>query len=251
MSEYRAMISSDWNECLAPCGPFDYIAFTYPHLSENLDVIFRGYTGNRINLEAAVQQVVALLPEPITAQQMDAYLKSAFRTYTGVAELLAWCRERRILFMINTTGAVGYFQRVLANRFLPRFPALSAYPDPCFSAESTDPDSVYDLLQVQDKGVNTEKVGRAFNIPPHRIAIMGDSGGDGPHFKWAAENGVFLVASMPKSSLRKYCKEAGFQPDYVFGKSYDEGEPIDRNLEMAYDFMALTSVFEDRLGAGQ
>lgn len=32
MARYRAMISSDWNECLAPCGPFDAIAFTYPDL---------------------------------------------------------------------------------------------------------------------------------------------------------------------------------------------------------------------------
>jgi hypothetical protein len=30
--KYKGMISSDWNECLAPCGPFDPIAFAYPEL---------------------------------------------------------------------------------------------------------------------------------------------------------------------------------------------------------------------------
>ncbi len=48
--QYRAIISSDWNECLSPCGPFDYIAFTFPELSPALDDIFQRYTSNRTTL---------------------------------------------------------------------------------------------------------------------------------------------------------------------------------------------------------
>lgn len=32
MARNRAMISSDWNQCLAPCGHFDAVAFTRPDL---------------------------------------------------------------------------------------------------------------------------------------------------------------------------------------------------------------------------
>ncbi len=38
---YRAILSSDWNECLAPCGPFDLIAFNYPEHQEALTAVFR------------------------------------------------------------------------------------------------------------------------------------------------------------------------------------------------------------------
>lgn len=40
-NRYRAMISADWNECLAPCGPFDAIAFAYPGLQSELTAVFR------------------------------------------------------------------------------------------------------------------------------------------------------------------------------------------------------------------
>ena len=110
--QYRAIVSSDWNECLAPSGPFDYIAFTFPELLPALDDIFQNYTGNRATLKDAMQQVSALLSRPVSQEQMDAYLDEAFRIYTGVTDLMEWCQSRKILFMLNTTGAVGYFQRV-------------------------------------------------------------------------------------------------------------------------------------------
>ena len=43
-SKYNGMVSSDWNECLAPCGPFDPISFAYPELEAGLSVIFGKYT---------------------------------------------------------------------------------------------------------------------------------------------------------------------------------------------------------------
>jgi len=27
--KYKALVSSDWNECLAPCGPLDPISLVY------------------------------------------------------------------------------------------------------------------------------------------------------------------------------------------------------------------------------
>jgi len=81
---YRALFSSDWNECLAPCGPFDVMAFHYPDLNDPLNVIFKQYTGNKISLGEAAEQIKQLLPSPITRDQMDAYLKAAFQRYTGV-----------------------------------------------------------------------------------------------------------------------------------------------------------------------
>ena len=47
-SRFKAIVSSDWNECLAPCGPFDSISFAYPELREALTGIFKQYTANTI-----------------------------------------------------------------------------------------------------------------------------------------------------------------------------------------------------------
>jgi len=245
--KYRAIISSDWNECLAPCGPFDYIGYSHPELVPALNEIFRQYTGNQISLEHAVQRVNALLPEPVSLGQMDAYLDSAFRTYKGVANLLEWCCSRQNFFMLTTTGAMGYFQRVFAKNLLPRLPAISAYPEPQFSREKTDPGIVFNLFQTTDKGRHTEVAARKLGVPMDRIVLIGDSGGDGPHFKWGAEKGVFLIASMQKPSLQRYCEKEGIQPDCHFGRSYAEGEPLDRAAEMTHDFMDLAPVIEKAL----
>jgi hypothetical protein len=101
-NRYRGMISSDWNECLAPCGPFDPIAFACPELEEELSGIFRLYTGNLISLSEATRRIGGLLPKPITERQMDAYLDASFITYRGVVDLVKWCKEHHVLFMINT-----------------------------------------------------------------------------------------------------------------------------------------------------
>ena len=249
MEKYQAIVSSDWNECLAPCGPFDYIAFTFPELKPVLDDTFKRYTGNRITLKEAMQQVTALLPQPVTREQMDAYLDEAFRMYAGVADLMQWCYSRQILFMLNTTGAVGYFQRAFFKSLLPSLPVISAYPEPHFPKEASDPEEVYPLFEITDKARHTEKVAHKVGVPLNHIVVMGDSGGDGPHFRWGAGNGAFLIASMPKPSLQRYCKKNGIRPDYFFGHAYSAGENTDHASEMGFDFMELAAVIEDAMGA--
>lgn len=245
MKKIRAIVSSDWNACLAPCRPFDYIAFTYPELKPDLDDIFKHYTGNRMPLRDAMQQVKALLPVPISAEQMDAYLDGAFQMYTGVADLMKWCLSRRVLFMINTTGAVGYFQRAVFKKLLPPLPVISAYPEPNFPDAAFAPDQVYPLFEIADKAKHTQEVARKLGVPLSRVIIMGDSGGDGPHFKWGAENNAFLIASMAKPSLQQYCKKEGIQPDCTFGHTYSQSDTPNHAAEMGYNFSGLTTVIHN------
>ena len=244
-NRYRAIVSSDWNECLAPCGPFDFIAFTFPELKPVLKEIFEGYTGNRITLTDAAQQVKTLLPEPVSAAQMDAYLDEAFHTYTGVSDLMEWCYSRKILFMINTTGAIGFFQRALFKNLIPSLAVISAFPEPHYPKKASDPEQIYPLFETTDKAKHTQAVAHRMGVPLNRIVIMGDSGGDGPHFKWGAENGAFLIASMAKPSLQQYCQKEGIQPDCFFGWTYSEGETAGHTSEMDYNFMDLSMVIKD------
>ena len=83
IKKYNAMVSSDWNGCLAPCGPFDFISFAYPRLKSELNAIFGQYTGNFISLGEAVGQIRELLPDPIALDQMDAYLDESFAPIRG------------------------------------------------------------------------------------------------------------------------------------------------------------------------
>jgi 2-hydroxy-3-keto-5-methylthiopentenyl-1-phosphate phosphatase len=247
-NRYRAIVSTDWNECLAPCGPFDYITFTYPELKPALNNIFKQYTGNHITLDDAMHQAGGFLPEPIRISQMDAYLEAAFQMYTGVANLIQWCQSRNILFMINTTGAAGYFQRALFKSLLPPLAVISAYPEPRYSKAATDPEQLRPLFETTDKPRHTEDVAHGLGVSLNRVIIIGDSGGDGPHFKWGRENGSLLIASMAKPSLQQYCLKEGIQPDSYFGYTYREGEDRDRAAEMHYDFMHLTERIEDVAG---
>ena len=245
--KYEAFVSSDWNECLAPCGPFDFISFNYPQFAGKLDTIFKQYTANRISLGEAARQIQQSLPASITRQQMDRYLEESFITYRGVRELIEWCHRRSILFMINTTGMIGYFQRVFAKNLLPEVPLLSAHPMVRYPKSDTDPARVYALLETTDKGKNTESAMRRYNIPADKIILMGDSGGDGPHFKWGAENGGFLIANMTKPSLRRYCAQNDISIHTQFGPSYADGEARDTGREMQVDFLDLVPVIEDIL----
>ena len=245
--KFKAIVSSDWSECLSPCGPFDFIWFVYPELETQLRDVFAQYTGNAVSLGAASQKIQDMLPEPIAEEQMDAYLDQSFKTYTGVPGLIEWCLSRDILFMINTTGMIGYFQRVFAKGLLPGVPALSANPMVCYPGRDSDPQAIYDLLEIQDKAKNTRAVARHYDIPANKIIVVGDSGGDGPHFEWGSKTGTHLIGSMTKHSLDHYCRARGIDIDLHFGLAYGKGATRDPEKEMQSDFTELSFRIADLL----
>jgi hypothetical protein len=241
-SEYSGMISSDWNECLAPCGPFDPIALTYPELGAELARVFRMYTGNQITLSEATRRIEGLLPGPITEKQMDAYLEGSFVTYKGVRSLIQWCTQNHILFMINTTGMQGYFQRAVAKVLLPAGIVVAANPMISYPGRKM---KMYEVREIEDKAKNTAAVLKEHDIPAQSLIVMGDSGGDGPHFAWGATVGAHLVGSMTKPSLESFCKKKGIEINTRFGATYAEGEKRDLEREMKVDFMVLVPVIEN------
>lgn len=245
ITRFKAIISSDWNECLAPCGPFDFISFNYPDLEPGLRNIFKQYTSNVISLGEATKQLKEILPGTLNQDMMDNYLDNFLMVYPGLPDFIEWCLKKDILFMINTTGVIGYFQRVLAKKLLPKIPVLSAHPLIQYPVSSSDPDLVYELLEIEDKGLNTNKAARYFQIDPKHIALIGDSGGDGPHFEWGAKQGAFCLGSMIKPSLEAYCKNNGISIYYRFGHSYREGEAISRSKEMEYHFSELQPIIQE------
>jgi 2-hydroxy-3-keto-5-methylthiopentenyl-1-phosphate phosphatase len=196
-------------------------------------------------LGEAAHKIQTLLPATLTTEQMDAYLENSFSTYKGVPELIEWCLNKDILFMINTTGMIGYFQRIFAKSLLPRVPALSAHRMVRYPKQDSDPNMIFDLFEIKDKGTNTEAAVRHFNIPFNKIILMGDSGGDGPHFEWGTKADAFLIGSMTKSSLEKYCQKKNININVRFGISDTAGEKKDLKKEMQIDFMDLTSRIED------
>lgn len=244
-SSYTALVSSDWSECLSPNGPFDVIGFHYPDLRPAIEIVFRQYTGNAISLSSAVRQMTELLPGPITEPQMDAYLDRAFATYAGVPALIAGCLERGLLFMINTTGMLGYFQRALAKALLPPLPALSAHPVVRFDRNHPNPFQFYALGEIADKPANTAAVAKHHHIPPRKIVLMGDSGGDGPHFEWGARIGASLVGCMVKPSLAAYCRKRSITMQHQFGCTYKEGESRALDREMEFDYTVLMETIEE------
>ena len=243
MPPYRGLISSDWSECLSPSGPFDFMIYVYPEIESGLSAIFRQYTGNQITLGDAMQRCQRLLPAPINQEQMDAYLDANFAHYTGVSKLMESCLSKNILFMINTTGSRGYFERVLAKKLLPCPSALSAHPEITFGNQ-TDSYAYYALHEIADKPVNTDKAAKQFQIEPKNIIVIGDSGGDGPHFKWAAEQKAFRIASMAKPSLKTYCQDRQIEINHFFGLSYEAGETRRETDEMEVDFKDLIHYIE-------
>ncbi len=242
---YKAMVSSDWNECLAPCGPFDCMSFAYPRLEADLAAVFRQYTDNLITLGNAAGQIRLLLPESITPDQMDAYLDESFTTYTGVPELIEWCSSNNILFMINTTGMIGYFQRIFAKSLLPPVPVISAHPMIRYPENSGIPLRIYELFETPDKSINTGKVARSLAIPAAKTILLGDSGGDGPHFEWGAAAGAYLIGSMTKPSLDNYCRKKNIEIDLRFGLDYTRCEKKDPQKELQINFMDLATKIEE------
>ena len=242
---YKAIVSSDWNGCLAPCGPFDFISFNQPDIKSKLSIIFRRYTGNQIPLSEACGKIRQLMPAPVTPQQMDAYLDESFATYPGVPELIEWCLSENILFMINTTGMIGYFQRIFTKNLLPRVPVISAHPMVHFPEHISDPPYVYELFETVDKGKNTAKAAQTMGIPAAKVILLGDSGGDGPHFEWGSQTGAYLIGSMTKPSLNDYCRKKDITIDLRFGVDYSEGEKNDPQKEIQIDFMDLKTTMEE------
>ena len=243
--KYKAMVSSDWNECLAPCGPFDCISFAYPRWEAELAAVFRQYTGNLISLGEAAGQIRELLPGLITAEQMDAYLDESFTTYTGVPELIEWCASNSILFMINTTGMIGYFQRIFAKGLLPPVPVVSAHPMISYPQNLSASCRIYELLETHDKGKNTAEVARSLAMPAAKIILLGDSGGDGPHFEWGAAKGAFLIGSITKPSLDAYCRKKNIEIDLRFGLDYSRREKRNLQEESQVNFMDLATTIEN------
>ncbi len=243
----QGIISADWNGCLAPGGPFDVIEFHYPELLSILSEVFKKYTSNIISFREATLRVQAIIPAPIAEEQMDAYLDASFRTYPGVPELIEWCQSKGIVFMINTTGPQGYFQRVLSKRLLPQPSVLSASTFIRYPGRNTDPPCIYDLEEIDDKPRHTAAVLAAKGIPGQRAILIGDSGGDGPHFEWGWQVGACLIGSMTKPSRQSYCKRRGVKTSRHFGISYADGEGIALDKEMRIHFMDLVPIIEEVL----
>jgi hypothetical protein len=103
---------------------------------------------------------------------------------------------------------------------------------------------LYEVREIEDKAKNTQTVMRAYGISPNKVILMGDSGGDGPHFAWGASVGAHLVGSMTKPSLESFCREKGIKIDTRFGVAYSEGEKKDLAREMGVDFVGLVKVIE-------
>ncbi|MCA1959303.1 MAG: hypothetical protein LDL33_00805 [Desulfomonile sp.] len=242
--KYTALLSSDWNECLAPSGPFDPIAFSFPGLAPELTQVFHQYTSNEITLSEATGRIAAAMPGPITEDDMDAYLAASFSTYRGVADLIEWCLSHDILFMINTTGMQGYFQRVFAKKLVPAVPVAAANPLIRFAGADEDPRYSFLVRESDDKPKNTEAVLCTHGIPPERAIVIGDSGGDGPHFEWGSKVGAFRIAGMTKPSLVSFCKNREIIPHMLFGITYELGEARDLEREMGFYFNELSFLIE-------
>ncbi len=248
MPSYAAMISSDWNQCLAPCGPFDAFAYHYPELRDRLARIFRQYTSNAVTLGQASAAIAKLLPAPLTPDKMDAYLQDRFAVYTGVHKFIRWCNDRSVLFMINTTGLTGYFQRALALELLPAVEVLAAHCLVRYDRCATDPNFVLRLDEITDKPRHTAAMAEKFDIAPEKIIIMGDSGGDGPHFHWGSQIGATLIGSMVKPSLERYCTDQNIVMTHRFGHVYAVGETVNPEKELGYAFTDLIHIVEQVIG---
>ncbi len=247
LKTYKGLLASDWNQCLAPCGPFDVVSFCYPELASDIDVLFKKYTGNEISLGEAVEKIVSFLPSPISMEQMDAYLDSSFKVYPGVTELMDWCLNNGILFMINTTGPVGYFQRVFAKKLLPRIQVLAANPILRYPNSGCDP-LVYELNETQQKAEYTARVMLDNRITAKKTVVIGDSGGDGPHFAWAEKKSIYKIGSMTKQSLLDFCSKNKITINMHIGPTYPQGQKRDVSQEMKTDFASLRSILGNIYG---
>jgi hypothetical protein len=118
---------------------------------------------------------------------------------------------------------------------------LSAHPALRFEGLPSDPGLILELLEIQDKPKNTEAALRSFGITTRKVIVMGDSGGDGPHFEWGAGAGALLIGSRTKPSLDAYCQGRGIAVDVRFGGEGERSGPAGRN------FMELAPLVEEYL----
>ncbi len=249
-SKFNGLISSDWSECLSPNGPFDPYAFAFAHLKNDLERVFRSYTGNAITLQDAIRTIKEILPSELTQDQMDAYLESSFSTYIGVPEFIQWCLDHDIMFMINTTSSQGYFQRAIHKGMIPEVPIIAANPITSFPSPLDGKRYALKVIEIDDKAKNTAQVMKDWSIPSERVIVIGDSGGDGPHFVWGHEQNAHLIASMAKNSLVNYCASRNITIERFFGVVYQPGQSRDLQLELQYNFMDLVPIVSEILDLG-
>ena len=176
---------------------------------------------------------------------MDNFLDKSFSIYRGVSDLIEWASEQQILFMINTTGMQGFFQRALIKKVLPDVPIIAANPLISYSRTPSDSRYQFEVSEIDDKPKNTIEAMRNFDIPSGKAVVIGDSGGDGPHFEWGARSGALLIGSMTKVSLSRYCERKQVQIDQLFGKTYLPGQERNVDEEYKFNFMDLAPVIED------
>jgi hypothetical protein len=104
---------------------------------------------------------------------------------------------------------------------------------------------VYELFETRDKGQNTRSVVRSLDLKAGKIILMGDSGGDGPHFEWGAKSGAFLIGSMTKPSLDNYCRKKNIAINLRFGLDYSRGDKKDPQKELEINYMDLATTIEE------
>jgi hypothetical protein len=131
----------------------------------------------------------------------------------------------------------------MAKGLLPQGIVVAANPMIAYHSET----NMYEIREFEDKAKNTAAAIYDYGIPAGRLVVMGDSGGDGPHFKWGASVGAYLIGSMTKPSLEKYCKGQGIKIDTRFGLAYGEGEKKDKAREMEVDFVDLVQIIENAI----
>ena len=152
-----------------------------------------------------------------------------------------------ILFMLNSTGMIGYFQRVFAKKLLPPVAVLSAHPMIRYPSEESDPGHILELFETADKGRNTAAVAKTLGIGTNRIILMGDSGGDGPHFQWGSKVGAYLVGSMTKASLDSYCTQNNIRIHQRFGIDFSRPKSNKRQSAENYNFLDLRHAIMEHL----
>ena len=122
---------------------------------------------------------------------------------------------------------------------------VSAHPLIRYPQKTSDSCRIYELLETKDKSKNTSEVARSLAIPVAKIILLGDSGGDGPHFEWGKANGTFLVGSMTKPSLDVYCRDKDIDIDLRFGLDYSRPEKRNPQEEFQVNFMDLATTIEE------